>query len=107
MNRRDFLRNCRFYLTATATMCGTCPAAFGSMFSGQNDGEINDRGSMFPSGEPPEPSVVQPPHPVPGSSDLKAVPSTETFPTSSAFSVAAETHGLTKPHLRKPTISCR
>ena len=66
MNRRDFLRNCSYYLTVTATTCGTSRAAFGSMFPKQNDGEMNNRNSMFPDGRELEPPRVEPQQPVAG-----------------------------------------
>ena len=51
MNRRELLRNGSYYLATTATICGTCGAALGSMFPGQGDEGVSNANSMFPGDE--------------------------------------------------------
>ena len=65
MNRRDFVRNFTSSLATTAVLSVSGRSAFGGMFPGQNENEISNSSSMFPSGEleiPPEPSVPESVH---------------------------------------------
>ena len=65
MNRRDFIRNFTSSLATTAVLSVSGRSAFGGMFPGQNENEISNSSSMFPSGEleiPSEPNVPESVH---------------------------------------------